>query len=326
MTDSLQPHLSIPENLERMSILDAALAYARCGWYVLPINSRTKNPGSLLGTNWPEQSTKDPDQIRRIFKFPETAIALHVGKSGAIAFDVDDPTHLGSLLEKELLRGEVPFQSTRLIGDGRRGHYLFSIPLGVSYGNSVGGLGKGWGDVRGQNGVIVASPSSHEKEFGHYQWKRTGPLPLLPASLAVHLPVRSGDSVGRLTLQEGQAFISANNGKSYQELLPWRLGYIRENPPTVNGRHTAMQRFLCLILKDSVVGFYPASDALNQAHAFFNSIKTPSEQTPREFENMVYWAMAQVEAMTDGDKALHAFSCAPHSEEQILSWARSNGK
>lgn len=93
MIDSSDRLLSIPENIETASVLQAALLYAQCGWYVLPINAGTKHPGSLVGTDWPEKSTRDEKRIREIFKFPNTAIALHVGRSGAIAFDVDEPIY-----------------------------------------------------------------------------------------------------------------------------------------------------------------------------------------------------------------------------------------
>ncbi len=138
MVDSFDSTLSIPENLENKSILQAALAYAKCGWYVLPINAGTKHPGSLVGTDWPEKSTQNDREIREIFKFPNTAIALHVGRSGAIVFDVDEPKQLSELLMRELFQTQVPFQSTRLIGDIRRGHYFFKVPNNVSYGNSLG--------------------------------------------------------------------------------------------------------------------------------------------------------------------------------------------
>jgi hypothetical protein len=326
LTDSLNHQLSLPENVEKLTITDAALAYARCGWYVLPIAAGTKHPGSLLGTSWPEQSTRDPEQIKRLFKYPNTAIALHVGKSGAVVFDVDEPANLSLQLQLELLRANVPFQSTRLVGDERRGHYVFLVPNGCSYGNSLGGLGKGWGDVRGMNGIIVASPSPHQKEFGYYKWKRTGPVPLLPPTLAMLIPQRTGDSSGKLSFEEGRTFVSANNGNTYPALLQSRLAYLRENPPTINNRHTAIQRFLMSVLKDSTVGFYPASEALNQTQAFFYSIKSPDEQTPREFEGMALWAMAQVEAMTEDEKAFHALNTAPHLEVEIMKWWRSHGK
>lgn len=326
MIDSFDRPLSIPENIENASVLQAALLYAQCGWYVLPINAGTKHPGSLVGTDWPEKSTRDEKQIREIFRFPNTAIALHVGRSGAIAFDVDEPMKLSQVMMRELFQTHVPFQSTRLIGDIRRGHYLFKVPKNVSYGNSLGSLGSGWGDVRGHNAIVVTSPSQHAHPEGFYQWRRMGELPILPRALAEKLSPRSGGTSSSLTLGEAHAFLVANNSENYPEKLQDRLNYLRENPPQTNSRHTSFQRFLCAVLKDSVVGFYKASDALNQAHALFNSIKPESEQTPKEFEGMVYWAMGMVEAMTVAEKALHAYTNAPHLDSEIMEWVKKNAR
>lgn len=81
-----------------------------------------------------------------------------------VVLDVDDPTKLSDLMMRELFQTRVPFQSTRLVGDIRRGHYPFKVPNNVSYGNSLGSLGSGWGDVRGHNANTVVSPSQHAME------------------------------------------------------------------------------------------------------------------------------------------------------------------
>ena len=326
ITDSLERPLSIPEGLEKMSLLEAALKYAEHGWYVLPINAATKHPGSLVGTAWPEKSTRNETQIREMFKFPNTAIALHVGRSGAIALDVDDPNQLSQFLQGLLFHETVPFQSTRLIGNNRRGHYLFKLPPHTMFGNSIGTLGSGWGDIRCHNGIIVVTPSQHAHHEGFYKWQRTGELPLLPQSLAIRLPKRNASSSSTLNLVEAREFIAKSNQENYVEQLQYRLDYLRKNPPAKNNRHTAFQRFLCLVLKDAAVGFYKASEALNETHALFNTFKPESEQTPNEFEGMVYWAMGMVEAMTIAERALHAYQYAPHLDAQIMEWVMKYAK
>lgn len=324
ITDSFERPLSIPEGLEKMSVLEAALEYAVHGWYVLPINAATKHPGSLVGTAWPEKSTRNESQIREMFKFPNTAIALHVGRSGAIALDVDDPNQLSQFLQGLLFHETVPFQSTRLKGNNRRGHYLFKLPPHTMFGNSIGTLGSGWGDIRCHNGIIVVTPSQHAHHEGFYKWQRTGELPLLPQSIAIRLPKRNASSSSALNLVEAREFIAKYNQENYVEQLQYRLDYLRKNPPAKNNRHTVFQRFLCLVLKDAAVGFYKASDAVNETQALFNTFKPESEQTPSEFEGMVYWAMGMVEAMTVTERALHAFQNAPHLDAQIMEWVKKN--
>lgn len=173
-------------------ILEAALAYAQAGWYVLPVRTG-KHPGSFVGRDWPSKSTRDEDRVTALFTErgmtrPGVGIALHVGRSGALAFDVDIDAHLPTVLATCLARlttppSAVPYQMTR----GRhvvRGHFLFSLPEGVMFGNGLGSLRTEppWGDVRGRNGIIVAAPSPHASG-GRYAWHTSGELPELPREL-----------------------------------------------------------------------------------------------------------------------------------------------
>jgi Bifunctional DNA primase/polymerase, N-terminal len=162
--------LSIPELDDDVDMLTAALAYAECGWYIVPALRGTKNPGSTFpkGTNWCAKSSRDPKQITAWFAGTDHDIALHCGRSGAVVFDVDDPDKLPPVLAKYL--PTAPFQSTRPDQPGR-GHYVFLQPPGRTIGNGGGRLGKAWGEVRGLNGVIIAEPSYHA-DGGHYRWVR----------------------------------------------------------------------------------------------------------------------------------------------------------
>ena len=324
IVESLEKPIMIPDVSSHQTVLQAALEYAKCGWYVLPINPGTKNPGSVVGKAWQEKSTRNEQRVRELFRYSNTAIALHVGRSGAIAFDVDEPNNLSELLKHELLKDQVPFQSTRLSGDMRRGHYLFKVPNQLSYGNSLGSLGSGWGDIRGHNAIIVAAPSKHLHPEGRYQWIKTGNLPLLPQIIADKLPIRRENSISSLSLRDAQEFLNANSKENYPEKLQSRLRWLIANPPKRNNRHSTFQRFICLVLKDSVVGFYKASEALNETQQLFNLMKPESEQTPNEFEGMAYWAMGVVESMTLSDKALHAYTNAPHLESEIMKWVNNH--
>jgi hypothetical protein len=151
-----------------MSTLDAALAYAAAGIYVLPVKPGSKHPGSVVGDRWHTQSSRDPKVIVAWFAGTDYGIALHCGRSGLVVFDVDDPAKVPPVLAKYL--DAAPFQSTRPDVAGR-GHYVFRQPPGRTIGNSVGRLGGGWGEVRGLNGVIIAAPTPHP-EGGLYRWER----------------------------------------------------------------------------------------------------------------------------------------------------------
>jgi hypothetical protein len=322
LIDSSRSELSIPEITSKMSIREAALSYAAAGWYVLPVNQKTKNPGSYVGVNWPEQSSRDPERINSWFKFDGLSIALHIGKSGAVVFDVDNPDALPSLIAAESERLHAPFQSTRMLGDGRRGHHVFRTPPGMTFGNSLGPFDNGFGDIRGKNGVIIVAPSVHSKSdnFGHYVWKVTGPVPELPLSIALQLPQISSESFSALNRAESREFIFVNSENKYPELLKRRFTYFRANPPAINTRHQSFQRFLCLVLKDAVVGMYPAALALTESEKLFDSIKPQADQTDGEFERMACWAMAQVSAMTEDEILMHSLNVAPHLSSDIMKW------
>jgi len=85
------PKLVIPQFSGDESVRECAHAYLECGWWVVPVSKGTKNPGSILGKSWHQKSSNSHAQIDQWFAmYPERGIALHMGKSGAIAIDVDD--------------------------------------------------------------------------------------------------------------------------------------------------------------------------------------------------------------------------------------------
>jgi len=185
----------------------AALAYAKAGFYVLPIRRGTKHPGSVLGSGWQRKSSRDPDQLAEWFTGTDYGIALHVGRSGALVFDVDVPSAVPDVLRDALGRDQPPWQSTRADVPGK-GHYSYAVPAGRSLGNSPGKLGTGWGEVRGKNGIIVVAPSVHGNagKGGRYVWQLTGAVPVLPAELAELLP-DTGDTVDAASDVEVAVFL-----------------------------------------------------------------------------------------------------------------------
>ncbi len=160
--------LHIPEITEDMSTLEAAVAYAKAGFYILPVRRGTKHPGSVVRDKWEYQSSRDPQQIAAWFAGTDYGIALHCGRSGAVVFDVDRYQNVPDVLRPHIDR--TPHQSSRPDDPGR-GHYPFLQPPDRMIGNSGGRLGGAWGEVRGRNGVIIAAPTQH-KEGGLYRWLR----------------------------------------------------------------------------------------------------------------------------------------------------------
>jgi Bifunctional DNA primase/polymerase, N-terminal len=161
--ESVGNALYIPVLADDVDNMTAGLDYADGGMYLVPVARGSKNPGSIVGRNWQSKSSRDPEQIAAWYAGTDHGIALHLGRSGLLCFDGDDPEKVPPVLAKALAIAQPPVQRSRRDGDPRRGHFVFRMPAGRSIGNSGGKLGDAWGDVRGRNGVIIAAPSEHAK-------------------------------------------------------------------------------------------------------------------------------------------------------------------
>ena len=324
-SDLLKHHyseISVPSNTENMTVLEAALAWAENGFYVLPIDAATKNAGSVVGKGWPDKSSRDSQQIEKWFQ-TETpyGLAIHLGKSGAIAFDVDDPSQLPNRLREWIMLESVPFQSTRT-NDPLRGHYIFATPEGSNYGNSKGLLKGAWGEVRGKNAIIITSPTTHSKhaEGGQYVWERTGVAPLLPYALQKLLPEARHQSVQSIEMSEADTFFATYVKADCAQLLESRLvdgksWFLR------GSRHDAGRDLLLICLKDARAGLYDAKTSVESIANLFVSIKPQDEwSSPSEFIDMTLWVIAQVLQMSDDEIALHRESQLTINSPQVQDW------
>ena len=314
--------ISVPSNTENMTVLEAALAWAENGFYVLPIDPKTKHAGSVVGVGWPDKSSRDPKHIEFWFR-PGTnyGIAVHLGKSGAIAFDVDDPSQLPHRLREWIMLENVPFQSTRT-NNPLRGHYIFATPEGSNYGNSKGLLKGAWGEVRGKNGIIVIAPTPHSRDAdgGQYVWKRTGVVPLLPYALQRLLPETRYQSVQSIEMAEADTFFASYVKADCAQLLETRLvdgrsWFLR------GSRHDAGRDLLLICLKDARAGLYGAKTSVESIANLFVSIKPQDEwSSPMEFIDMTLWAIAQVLQMSDEEISLHRESQLTINSPQVQDW------
>jgi hypothetical protein len=321
LTESKFQELKVPEQTEQMSTLEAALLWVQSGFYVLPIHNETKHAGSVVGVGWPDKSSKDPNQIYDWFGSQSYGLALHVGKSGAIAFDVDNPDLLPYRLRQRLKQSSVPFQSTRT-NNPLRGHYLFATLPGSNFGNSNGFLGKGWGEVRGKNGIIVLSPTKHLKsdQGGQYLWIRTGMLPYLPSEIAEKLPRYSSAAISSIDLAEVNKFFEANQGSLLPDLLEKRLTSA-SGKFALGSRHNTARDLLFVCLRDSVSGLYPARDAVEQIASLFISHKPQNEWASRdEYIGMVRWATAQVSALNPDEISHHREVTRTRYSPEVTKW------
>jgi hypothetical protein len=295
--------LSIPAIGDDDDAIAAGLKYAAAGFYVLPVSRASKHAGSVLGKGWPAKSSRDPEEIVSWFAGTDDSLALHMGRSGAVAFDVDHPEHTPQALSQAIITANPPYQSTRAHTPGR-GPDLFAVPEGRTLGNGTGGLGKGWGDVRGLNGIIIVAPSAHEKadQGAHYRWESTGVLPVLPAYVA-DLLRDAGDASDAATDAQVRAFLEKHTGNARPELLNGIMGQFATALAT-GSRHEALVLSTAGALREAAAGMYPARLAAGRIFTAFAEAmavsrdgqeRTRSKESARaEFLGVLAWSIGQL--------------------------------
>jgi len=294
--------LSIPSNLPD-EVLAAALAYAAEGWYVGPCRMATKDPGSVLGKGWQHQTSRDPHTIAAWFAGTSHGVFLHLGRSGAIAFDVDDPPKLHPAIRLAVEQYRPPFQSTR-VGQSGRGHYVFEQPSGRDVGNALGVLGGGWGEIRGRNGVIIVAPSEHQ-DGGRYLWETSGAVPELPGYVASRLADALA-AVDAATDRQVKSFLDTY-GKpgSRPDLLGFHLGGYAKKVEAGESRHASLSGPLAGAMREAMAGLLDAREAADTMEAVFlaavgqvprSSKQGPPRAGPRalgEYRGLLAWAIGQ---------------------------------
>ncbi|MBN7411170.1 DUF3631 domain-containing protein [Mycobacteroides abscessus] len=293
-SQSSSPGLVLPD-VHDADMLSAAITYAKAGIFVLPTAAGSKSPGSVVGQHWQYQSSRDLKQIAAWYAGTGYGIAAHAGRSGLVVFDVDHPDMVPPVLAKHLARADVPYQSTRPDAPGR-GHYVFSMPPGRMLGNGVGKLGKGWGEVRGRNGVIVVEPTVHP-EGGEYRWQRMGPVPALPEEIAVYLP-EAGRSRDAATAVQVRQFIAQHTSGERLDALEKVVAKQRKLIAQGASRHDTTRDSLAWAMEEAAAGFYPAEVAAQRLWEVFRDAvaDNTSRNASGEFWGMLAWAVACAKA------------------------------
>ncbi len=140
-----------------MTHIDAALAYAKRGWPVIPCN-RNKTPRTKNGF---KDATRDCVTIRKMWKLdPDASIGIPTGAGvGFFVLDVDHPEGPATLAALEKKYGPLPVTWEQKTGGGGR-HLFFRVPENVTIRNSAGKLGPNL-DIRGEGGYVILAPSLH---------------------------------------------------------------------------------------------------------------------------------------------------------------------
>jgi hypothetical protein len=153
-------------------MLEAALDYARRGWFVLPVHGISNgvcmcaegaacpSPGKHpLVMDWPRAATTNENQIRAwMHTWPTANIGILTGKaSGVVGLDVDRRSGgLDALEALQTQHGPLPPTLVAHTGGGGR-HYLFRYPEGGVRSTTIcPGV-----EVKSDGMFIVVAPSRH---------------------------------------------------------------------------------------------------------------------------------------------------------------------
>jgi hypothetical protein len=156
--------------------LDAALAYARRGWPVLPLHgvraggcscgnndcgkSTAKHPRTSAGLL---DATLDEAQIRTWWRWwPDANVGIRTGAESALVVIDVDPRNGGdeSLHDLERRLGPLPPTVLALTGGGGR-HFLFAHPQTRAVACARNFAGFAGLDLKADGGYVVAAPSLH---------------------------------------------------------------------------------------------------------------------------------------------------------------------
>lgn len=155
-----------------MKLAEAAAAYARQGWAVLPLKARAKAPANANGCSG---ASSDADVVAAWWQGHEernVGVACGVKSGGLIVLDIDVDEESGkngydAYFDWELEHGKLP--NTVTARTGRGGMHLF-YKAGCEVRNSTNAkLGI---DVRGEGGYVMAAPSVHPNG-NCYEWVRS---------------------------------------------------------------------------------------------------------------------------------------------------------
>lgn len=148
----------------------AALHYASMGWFIFPINPRTRQPLVF----WKSEASNDPVRIQYWWsRWPAASIAVACEPSGLVVVDVDSPFAV-TLFRRDYRTLEA--------ATSRGAHFFFK----GSTRSTVKVLGE-YIDTRSIGAWVIAPPSLHWKTGRRYAWANDLPLADFPQELSERL-------------------------------------------------------------------------------------------------------------------------------------------
>lgn len=289
------------------ALLEAALAAARRGWYVLPIwwvlpdgscacgdtnedgkHPIGKHPLSPLVGNGQTSATLDENLIREWWtRYPEANVAAVMGPSGLFALDVDHRDGAEAAIAK--LQGAIakygplPDTPQQISGSGQGWHVLFKAP-GFAVRGELEHI-----TCRGNN-YILLEPSRH-KSGGNYQWEQgcsPDDLPVAELPEAWKLALRKPDPIGTIGVpgeDEEPAWLRAIPHE--KRLADMRAHLVREEGEVMGVSRPGM----CRDVIKTAVRAYAVRDpigALEAIETLFNPKNEPRYDHDALVDRMVF--------------------------------------
>lgn len=161
--------VSDPDGAFRVTLLEAALAYAGRGWHVFPIEPGGKRPIGALVPNGHLGATTDAEQIRTWWaQVPSANIGIALAPSKLVVLDVDVSDGKPGMASLKSIAADLG-PTTLMARTGRGGlHLYYQAPPGVEPRRIIGfkpGL-----DLLG-DGYVVAPPSQLGEPGQSYGWR-----------------------------------------------------------------------------------------------------------------------------------------------------------
>jgi len=180
------------EELNRLSLIDAAMLYAQDGWPIFPLSGKLPyeflTPGRK--SHGHKDASTDLSEITTLWtEHPKANIGLATGSaSGIIVLDMDVPKRHFGLKEIQERYGRLPLTRTVHTAGGGL-HYYFRYPHdGNIYPNTVGLADRIGVDIRGDGGYVVLPPSQLYGRLTYTWTKSNTPIAVLPDWLLLLLP------------------------------------------------------------------------------------------------------------------------------------------
>jgi hypothetical protein len=210
--------------IDRQQMANAALAYARRGWHVIPVGAGPDRKLPYI-RNWTQEASTDAERIISWWsQFPTANIGIATGPiSGFWVVDVDMKNGIDGL--KSLMnRFGTGFDfdvEKYLVGKTATGgiHFLFQwdSALPVRNGQAVlPGV-----DIRGDGGQVVVAPSNRliDGVWVNYRWNNAE-LPLSPITPWARALVTPPSGLGPRSVDVASVMLGLSQGSRDTEL--WR--------------------------------------------------------------------------------------------------------